>query len=214
LSANQVLAAALKGELNNMFLAIGSGDLSWDTARPAPSKTDTSLFAEYYRRPIDSVTHITEITGYNENIGAADEIESSLFEDIDPSLLIGRLVEIIGDAGNPVPIGETRTITAVTDSVPFIITVDSPFTSTPTTTTKFRIGYVSNIPTGVVDIETTFPAEDGNAFGTIREEAIFGGDATDLLNSGIMLNVIRHEPLSKQTGTSLTRVVRIRLEMN
>lgn len=58
---------------------------------------------------------------------------------------------------------------------------------------------------------TTIYLEDELADTVIREQALFGGDATSVVDSGIMLNGIRHDPLPKGGGQVLTRKVDLTL---
>lgn len=207
-SAKKVVAAAMKGTLNSLYHAIGTGSPLWDSVMPNVQKTDTVLYDEYYRKAIATITHVDEQTGFHvvASPNLQDQLEATEFGAItDSTLVVGRLVEII-DGTN---VGDCREITAISGNT---ITVDSPFTALPDATTKWRLGVVSNAPTGTIDIETTFTARDANAEGTIREEAIFGADATDELETGVLFSAIRHEPISKVNGTALSRLIRIRFD--
>lgn len=44
---------------------------------------------------------------------------------------------------------------------------------------------------------------------TIREQALFGGDATAAVDTGIIVNIIRHHPLFKSGAAILTRNIKI-----
>lgn len=44
---------------------------------------------------------------------------------------------------------------------------------------------------------------------TIREQALFGGDATVTIDSGFIINVIRHAPIFKGGSSQLTRNIKL-----
>ncbi len=44
---------------------------------------------------------------------------------------------------------------------------------------------------------------------TIREQALFGGDATATIDSGFIINVIRHAPIFKSGAAQLTRNIKL-----
>lgn len=77
----------------------------------------------------------------------------------------------------------------------------------------------TDLPTGgavsrKVEIVTTFDFGDGPAGGApIREQAIFGGDATASINSGLMFNVINHTKIFKDSTVKLERTIRILIDM-
>ena len=62
--------------------------------------------------------------------------------------------------------------------------------------------------TNKILVSTTFIEAD-LAGVTIREQALFGGDATATVDTGIILNVIRHDPLFKSGAAILTRNIKI-----
>lgn len=65
---------------------------------------------------------------------------------------------------------------------------------------------VSQSPTNRIQITVTFNENEAN--GELREIGIFGGDATDKADSGIMVNCKYHPLIYKTTGMKLERIVR------
>jgi len=82
------------------------------------------------------------------------------------------------------------------DSVVFLDNLDVP-TATPTT---------------VLRISTTYALGD-LAGETIREQALFGGNATLTLDSGQILNTIRHDAIVKSGALVLTRRIKLTLSV-
>lgn len=66
-------------------------------------------------------------------------------------------------------------------------------------------------PTNIIQISHTFGADDCN--GVWREFAIFGGNATSALNSGIMINKRHHSIITKTRDMSVERIMRFTLNL-
>lgn len=64
-----------------------------------------------------------------------------------------------------------------------------------------------NTPTNVVDFAVTF--SEAEAVGPIVEMSLFGGDATDALNSGTMLNYRTFPVINKTNSMTLSIIFRI-----
>jgi len=60
-----------------------------------------------------------------------------------------------------------------------------------------------------IEVTTTFDYGDSGADGSIREQGLFGGDATGSLDSGIMINAIRHKEIYKDNTIKIVRRIRI-----
>jgi len=61
-------------------------------------------------------------------------------------------------------------------------------------------------PTNCILITTTFDFGEGT--GSVREQGLFGGDATVALDSGYMINAIRHKEIYKGATQKLIRRIR------
>lgn len=66
-------------------------------------------------------------------------------------------------------------------------------------------------PSNIIQIEHTFGANDCN--GSWREFAIFGGNATATVNSGIMINKRHHAVITKTDEMTVERVMRFTLSL-
>lgn len=70
---------------------------------------------------------------------------------------------------------------------------------------------VSSTPTNILQISHTFGTTDCN--GVWREFGIFGGNATETLNSGIMVNKRHHSVLTKTSDMTVERIMRFTLSL-
>ena len=70
---------------------------------------------------------------------------------------------------------------------------------------------VVSTPTNILQISHTFGANDCN--GTWREFGIFGGNATEVLNSGIMINKRHHAVITKTEEMIIERIMRFTLSL-
>ncbi len=70
----------------------------------------------------------------------------------------------------------------------------------------------SQSPTHILQIKHLFGVNDCN--GKWREFAIFGGDATITLNSGVMINKRHHGVITKTTEMSIERTMRFNLSLS
>ena len=66
-------------------------------------------------------------------------------------------------------------------------------------------------PTNILQISHTFGSADCN--GVWREFGIFGGNATGVLNSGIMINKRHHSVITKTDEMSIERIMRFTLSL-
>jgi len=63
-------------------------------------------------------------------------------------------------------------------------------------------------PTNVIRVRTVYALAD-LAGETLREQALFGGSATAALDSGIIINGIRHDGIFKSGAIQLARVIKL-----
>ena len=68
-------------------------------------------------------------------------------------------------------------------------------------------GDPTTVPTNVLDFTATFAETE--AVGPLVEMGLFGGDATDLLNSGTQVNYRTFPVLNKTNSMTLTIIFRI-----
>lgn len=68
-------------------------------------------------------------------------------------------------------------------------------------------------PTRIIRVKTTFLYSDMNPAGVyIREQGLFGGSATSTLNSGEMVDNIRHVKIWKDENVELDRYIKLTFE--
>ena len=70
---------------------------------------------------------------------------------------------------------------------------------------------VVSTPTNILQISHTFGADDCN--GVWREFGIFGGNATAVLNSGLMINKRHHSVITKTEEMTIERIMRFTLSL-
>jgi len=75
-----------------------------------------------------------------------------------------------------------------------------------------RDGQVTNTPTNVLQITLTFGANECN--GNWREFAIYGGNATNQLGSGVMINHKIHTLQTKTTSVQIQRQIKFTFNNN
>lgn len=75
-----------------------------------------------------------------------------------------------------------------------------------------RDGQVTNTPTNVLQITLTFGANECN--GNWREFAIYGGNATNQLGSGVMINHKIHALQTKTTSIQIQRQIKFTFNNN
>ena len=63
-------------------------------------------------------------------------------------------------------------------------------------------------PTNIIRVRTTY-LEAELVGETLREQALFGGNATSTTDSGIIVNVIRHGPIFKSGDLALVRNIKL-----
>lgn len=68
-----------------------------------------------------------------------------------------------------------------------------------------------SISVSKIEITTTFDYTDSGANGSIREQGLFGGNATVTLDSGVMVNALRHVEIYKDATIKIVRRIRIQL---
>ncbi len=103
------------------------------------------------------------------------------------------------DTNLPDPnLAQTQLVTELDRKVPVLDYIDSSdVIVTPTITDKLLITTV------LASVEALLDGKD------LREQGLFGGDATAAANSGFMINAINHKKVAKVNGIQLTRFIRL-----
>lgn len=204
------------GSLNGIEQhAIGIGETAWDTSTPPATGLETTLFDEKHRQAPDGITFIKFGKGTAES-GTIDTIVDSLrlldgvsvgrFEPDD--FFNGLTVDITAGTNN----GESRTVSDY-DQATGTITVSSSFTAPIDNTSVYEFQPVVSVSeTNTIEVKTTLPfgipADPFNGI-DIREQGLFGGDATTTLDSGFMIDNIRHAKIFKDDSIQLIRFIRL-----
>lgn len=191
--------------------ALGSGNPAWSSPPPSPSVSDTALVAEFYRKRV-AISHKLYLT---EKSSASTVTASNNYTILDNSLTETNETDLLGcnvlisDGDNA---GEERIITGFfPGETPKRIAVSPRFTNPVLSGVSYTVFKRSSSITNQILCETPFYM--GDCTGTIREQAIFGGTATSVTNSGIMCNVIRHDPIVKDEFTTIIRRIRFEFTM-
>lgn len=201
-----------------LYHAIGAGAPSWDTLLPDPTKFDTQLFAEVDRRIPDGMAYIkagdgTAVSGSTTTIVDPSRVEScEIVGRFEPDSFFNGMTVNITAGTNA---GVSRTVSTytqltgtlvVTPAFPLPIDVTSVYEFTP---------IISGTVTNVVRVTTTWPyGVPSDPFNTdIREMGLFGGTATAVANSGLLLDRITHAKISKTSVLKLVRVIDVTLRV-
>jgi len=214
-----ILAAMLLGNDPSLlggvlYHAIGEGDSSWDTGGiPDPEWYDTQLLSEFSRLTPDGIAYLkwgegTAQSGSTTTIVDPRRIESceivGRFEPDD--FFNGMQVEVIAGTN----LGEVRTVADYTQ-ITGQITVTAPFPAPIDATSQYEfVPEVSVAPTNAIEVRTTWdyghPTDPFN-FKYIREQGLFGGDATVTPASGLMLDRVTHERIWKSPTQKVVRMI-------
>lgn len=215
----KVIAGLLAGRVDwygVQFHAIGEGDAAWDlSGPPAASITDTELVTEMHRKVPDSILPVKYGAGHAQ-LGTASAIFDPLREE--SGVVVGRfepddffngmMVTIIAGTN----VGESRVVADYTQVTGEITTV-TPFPVAIDDTSYYEFAPVASVAlTNTLEVRTTWdygiPTDPWNNI-YIREQGLFGGDATILAGSGQMLDVIRHARIWKDDSLKLVRNIRL-----
>jgi hypothetical protein len=200
-----------------LYHAIGKGDPLWDTtAIPDPSKFDVQLLDELDRRAPDGITYI--------KYGNGKAVSGTTTTILDPertdpiACVIGRFepdnffngMTLLVTAGTNV--GESRIVMDYTQSTGEIV-VTVPFPLPIDSTSEYEFTPISSAsPTNALEVRTTWDyplPSDPIAFNYIREQGLFGGNATGAANSGFLIDRITHDRLWYDCTTKIVRFIDI-----
>lgn len=203
-----------------LYHAIGEGDSSWDTGGiPDPEWYDTQLLNELDRKVPDGISYIKygEGTAQSGSVSAIVDprrVEScELVGRFEPDdFFNGMVVEVIAGTN----LGESRTVSDYTQ-LTGQISVATPFPLPIDATSQYQfVPEVSVDPTNAIEVRTTWdygtPTDIFN-FKYIREQGLFGGDATTTPSSGLLLDRINHERIWKSPTQKVVRMIDIILRV-
>lgn len=164
------------------------------------------LKGEYWIRTKDSLTdEIKELHGNNIIVNTASILIARLLKDNhEPDGGITYLAVGTGGVGWDLqnPPQPTNTQTKLNNEI-----ARKAFTTEDVTFVDPDTGDPTTVPTNVLDFTATFAETE--AVGPLVEMGLFGGDATDLTDSGTMINFRTFPVLNKTNSMSLTIIFRI-----
>lgn len=202
-----------------MYFALGHGLVAWDAAPPppAPGAANSALEDEYYRQELG----ITNFRLVNKVLHTYASHSGQIKIEIDTAIVtspsdypeyIGRTLRI-ETAG---PVWEERFIIGFETGVTDYWLLDSILAGAPTGIDYYIFepvdldtAVMNTISTAYLEAEVLIGSDDAN--GAIREFAFFGGDATSVLDSGVIFNVLRHVKIDKVALTWIARRVRFEI---
>lgn len=219
LPMTQLLSALLANDPSMtggiLYHAVGAGDAAWDSIpTPPPSKFDTKLLAETSRLVPEGMTYLkfgvgTALSGTTTTIVDPDRSDPTYCS-------VGRFEQdgyfngmtVLITAGTNA--GESRTVIEYTQATGEIV-VDTPFVNPIDATSEYEFVAISSAtPTSVLEVRTTWdyglPADPIN-FTYIREQGLFGGNATAAADSGYMIDRITNSRIWKDPTIKLVRFI-------
>lgn len=203
-----------------LYHAIGEGDAAWDTGGiPDPEWSDTKLLTELDRKVPDGISYIKYGDGTPQSgtvttiVDPRRVVGSEIVGRFEPDdFFNGMEVEVIAGTN----LGEIRTVADYTQTTgEIVVTVPFPAAIDATSLYEF-IPEVSVAATNVIEIRTTWdygnPSDIFN-FKYIREQGLFGGNATATADSGFLLDRITHDRIAKDPTIKLIRFIDIILRV-
>lgn len=164
------------------------------------------LSGEYWIRLIDSKTgKVEELHGTNIIVNTASILIARLLKDNrEPDGGITYLAVGTGGSGWDLqnPPQPTNTQTKLNNEI-----ARKAFTTEDVTFVDPDTGDPTTVPTNVLDFTATFAETE--AVGPLVEMGLFGGDATDLTDSGTMINFRTFPVVNKSNSMTLTIIFRI-----
>lgn len=176
------------------------GGGAWDPVFPSPNFTETQLTDEYFRKAPDDIVYLKDV------IGDADSGDTVTLNDADrtePDCTFDGLLLRVTAGTN---VGEQRIIQSYTVGV---FNFSIPFPDPIDNTTEYII---EDVPTGEItnkiQVQTLLDFGDANGE-DIREQGLFGGDATAVLGSGFMIDKIHHSRRYKDNTIQIRRFIQL-----
>lgn len=208
-SAGKLLAGLLANYVGFtggiLFHAIGAGNAGWGATPPEPGDGDTTLFSEDFRKAPATILFVEEVAGQADS-GTQLVIVTNDLGAYANDYFNGFLITITAgtNAGATRLIKDFRNLGATQE-----IEVDEAFTSPVDATTEFEIDEPTTSITDKIEIKTVFSFGDGTDGFNIREQGLFGGDATAAVDSGVMVNALRHPPIYKDRTIKIVRYIQL-----
>lgn len=208
-SAGKLLAGLLANEGTFtggiLFHAIGEGNPAWGANPPEPAATDTTLFDEDFRRAPTTIQYVKEVLGEADS-GTYTVITTSDLSSYADDYFNGFLITITAGTNE----GETRLVKDFRNlGATQEIEVDEPFTNPIDATSEFEIDEPSASIEDKIEVKTVFSFGDGTDGFYIREQGLFGGNATSTPDSGLMINALRHPGIWKDHTIKLIRYIQL-----
>jgi len=207
-SAGQLLAGLLANYVGFtggiLYHAIGQGNAGWGVSPPDPGDGDTTLYDEVFRKQPATIVFVQEVEGQADS-GTYDTIVDAARTEAD-DYWNGMMITVTAGTNA----GLSRLIKDFQNSSG-TITVDEPFPAPIDSSSEYEIDEPVTVPpfTDKIEVKTVFSFGDGPDGFDMREQGLFGGTATATLDSGIMINALRHPPMYKDHTIKIVRYIQL-----
>lgn len=197
-----------------LYHAIGEGDPSWDTDGSLfyPSPQQTTLTNEWGRKTPDGINYI-RLGGGVPTEGTINSLKDPWRVNEDDGSMWGRFeadglfngmtINFLTGANA----GESRTVTSYTQANGEITFAPNVPTPVDTLTQYSFEPLITGTPTNAIEIRTSWNYGDFPGPTSIREQALFGNGATGAPDSGMMIDVIRHQVKELDTNKKIVRYI-------
>ncbi|RMD87200.1 MAG: hypothetical protein D6813_13915 [Calditrichaeota bacterium] len=214
---SRLLPILLTGGYNQLYHEIGSGDSSWDISLPDPNELDSGLLAPVYRKKPDAIVNMK--MGFGKATGGSTtQIQDPRRLDTTTGKITGRIeqddffngmtINITNGTNN----GLSSTIVDYTQNGG-IIEVNPPFPVAIDSSSEYEIvPVITSSESNAIEVKTIFPFGGASSVFNniyIREQGLFGGDTTDNVSSGKMIDKIHHAKIWKDSTIELVRYIRL-----
>jgi hypothetical protein len=190
-----------------LYHAIGEGTAAWGPTPPEPGDSDDTLYSEDFRKQPATILFVEEVAGQADS-GTNLVITTNDLGSYVNDYFNGFLITITAGTNE----GETRLVKDFRNlGATQEIEVDEAYTAPVDASTEFEIDEPVAPPplTDKIEIKTVFSFGDGTDGFYIREQGLFGGDATAAVDSGVMINALRHPPIWKDSTVKIVRYIQL-----
>lgn len=176
------------------------GGAAWDISLPSPSFGEVQLTDEFFRKTPDAIVYLKDVTGTADSGTVTTLVDAARTE---PDCTFDGFVLKVTAGTNS---GLQRTVVTYTvGNFVFSTAFPDPIDAT-------SVYIIEDVPTGTItnkiQIQTLLDFADANGE-DIREQGLFGGDATGSVNSGFMIDKINHPRRFKDSSIQIRRFINL-----